>query len=740
MLLFKASVVKLKILSFNIIMKKTLLLSVVLLIILNPAFLGAKERERSFALVVDSETYKNCKAAIDAYAGSIKAEELLPLVIVDKWQNPDSLRKILYKNYRENNLEGAVFIGDIPVPMIRNAQHLTTAFKMDQRRPWELSSIPSDRFYDDFDLNFEFLKRDTVNKNLFYYNLSAQGPHNIRCDIYSARIKPPKIEGKNSYTLINEYLQKVVKEKSDRRAIKNLTYFAGHGYNSEDMVARIDEKATLLTQFGIFRSGKGTLNYIDYTYDDYVKYRLMAELSREDLDLAILHHHGAEDTQYLNGSPIVSMPDRWLELSRKFFRSKIRGSKDTAASKAYYIKNYNVPESWVSDAFDPAVMKKDSIDDASVDIHINDLKGYKPNARFIIFDACFNGAFQNDDYISGHYIFSDGKTVVVKANSVNTLQDTWTNQLIGLLDLGVSIGNWAKGMMTLESHLIGDPTYRYAVNDKKYDDLDEEIALSRNVEPLWKKYLKSPIGEVRGLAIKMLAESGKITPAELFEIQKEDKDPLIRLQAFNLLRKHYNPFMLQSIQVGLRDNYELIRRFAAMEASNNLSAELADEIFEIRVAPGTSMRVDFQLKGAGEQYSPEIARAAFDKALQGKSGTWYEGAAAEKKALNYTLDRTKKEMAELLDPAIPAKTKRFTITSLRNSTNIAYLDTLFKFMKESKDNDLRELLAEAFGWYTNSSARDKIIEFLQETSKNESNTKVKFELDRSVSRLLNIPN
>jgi hypothetical protein len=51
---------------------------------------------------------------------------------------------------------------------------------------------------------------------------------------------------------------------------------------------------------------------------------------------------------------------------------------------------------------------------------------------------------------------------VVKANSVNTLQDTWTNELAGLLNAGVCVGNWAKGQMTLESHLIGDATFHFS--------------------------------------------------------------------------------------------------------------------------------------------------------------------------------------------------------------------------------------------------------------------------------------
>lgn len=70
--------------------------------------------------------------------------------------------------YRESRLEGAVFIGDIPIPMIRKAQHMTSAFKMDEEKSPRLdSSVPSDRFYDDFDLKFDYLGQDTTSALFF---------------------------------------------------------------------------------------------------------------------------------------------------------------------------------------------------------------------------------------------------------------------------------------------------------------------------------------------------------------------------------------------------------------------------------------------------------------------------------------------------------------------------------------------------------------------------------------------
>jgi len=716
-------------------MKRFVTILLISFSILQAGLLNAKPAKRAVAIVVDKATYDNCKNSIDGFAGSVMTDGLVPIIMVDKWGVPDSLRAELYKLYIEKNLEGAVFIGNIPVPMIRNGQHLSTAFKMDQRRAWEDSSIPSDRFYDDFDLKFEYIKRDSVHTLFHYYNLSDDSPHRINCDIYSARIKPPVVPGKNSYELINEYLDKAVREKGIKRGITDVSYFAGHGYNSNCMVSRADERVTLIEQFNIFREGKGKLNYIDFTFDDYVKQRLMAELSREDLDLAILHHHGSEDAQLLNGSPITNSANIWLDLTKKFFRGKIRNAEDTAASKKYYVENYSVPESWVENAFNPEVMKKDSLDDASMDINIPDMYGYKSNVPVILIDACFNGSFHLDDYISGHYIFNEGKTVVVKANSVNTLQDTWTNQLIGLMDLGVSVGNWAKGQMTLESHLIGDPTFRYTSSRTDLNWLDEALVLKKSDEKLWRKAMKDSNPELKSLAMKMLFFAGKITTDELLTIQRGESRPTVRLQAFYLINKKDNPNLVSSIRAGLYDNYELIRRFAAKEASTNLSPELIDDVFKIRYAPGTSKRVEFQLNGGCETYSKVEALKAFERVVESKSEQWYKNKSADKKRLLYTLDRAEKEFAALLDPEVAVKNKRFTITALRNSNSIAYIDILFKFLRTSQDADLKIYLAEAFGWYTNSSKRSEIVAVCKEQANIEKNEAVKKELLRTVYRL-----
>lgn len=699
------------------------------------AYASAQKQSGSFAIVVDPEVMENCNATIDKYAASIKADGLTTHIVVDRWNIPDSIRARLHQLYLHNQLEGAVFIGNIPVPMIRDAQHLATAFKMDQRRPWDRSSIPSDRFYDDFDLRFEYLKQDSLQSLLHYYSLTAEGAQSVESEIYTARIKPPKYEGKSRFELIDAFLEKAVREKATARRISQITYFAGNGYNSNSLVARADERLSLTGQFSALAQGKGNLNYIDHTFDEFVKGRLMAELERDDLDLAILHHHGADDTQYLNASPYTIMTDKWLEMARKFFRGKIRSAKDTTASKQYYIDNYNVPESWVSNAFDPEIMRQDSLIDAAMDIHIADLKDFTPGARFVMLDACFNGSFHLDDYISGHYIFNPGHTVVVKANTVNVLQDIWVNQLIGLLELGVSVGNWAKEQFTLESHLLGDPTYRYASSRKEGDDLNQAIAHRRDDLRLWKKLLKDEHPEVKSLAMKIIYKQGAMTSDQLYSIQTSDASPTVRLMAYHLLLQSDSKQMVPSIKAGLYDNYELIRRFAGMHASENQSPLLLDDLMKIRLSPGVSERVYFQVRGAAEQYAKEAALAAYDKQLEGRSGIWYEKIKAERANFERILSAKEEDMKQLLDPEVESRNKRFNITALRNSNQVAYLDTLFRFMKESDDQNLRQLLAEAFGWYTRSWKKQEIVDFCRVQAAVEKDDTVKRELLRTVRRL-----
>ncbi|MBQ2913826.1 MAG: hypothetical protein IJE52_09110 [Bacteroidales bacterium] len=707
---------------------------------------GSQKQGTTVAVVVDKETYRQIPQQVDAYVASVANSYRKGVLVVDRWFNPDSIRNCLYNMYKTQGLEGAVFIGDIPVPMVRDAQHFTTAFKMNQKADWKDSSVPSDRFYDDFDLKFKSLGQDKERKLYFYYSLLPDSAQELCCDIYSARIKAP--EGKEKYNLVAAFLEKAVAQKKGSAPMDKILHFGGHGYNSESMNARVDEAVALSEQFQFLNTSKGDLNYIDFTFDKYVKKRLMAAVADKEVDLAILHHHGAEDTQYLNGSPFVSDPQGWIDLARNYFRGKMRSAKDKEAAKARFMKNYDVPASWLDDYLDAQKKQEDSLHAASMDIVIPDLEGYESGARMVILDACYNGAFNNDDYIACHYIFNPGNTVVVKGNSVNTLQDTWTNELMGLLNWGISAGNWAKGQMTLESHLIGDPTFEFGAQDipayfvgKKGFDVNEVIATRKGDVKYWRGVLYAPVEDelacdFKSLAIQMLYNNNAITSAELLEIQKNSNSKVLRLEAFNTSRKIADANLPKAIALGLQDDYELLQRLAAMYAGKNYSAELVPVVAKGCMDPMTHKRVMFQLRGNLKGYDAQVLGAELEKLH--KENPYWEG---EKgfgvlKGIVANSDKSfKKDVAAIMDGSMSVKEQRSFARARRNGCEPQAVAPLVHIIKNSTDAELRLIAIEALGWYMYSSVKDGIVAQCEELYKVEKDQAAKDELLKTINRL-----
>ena len=99
--------------------------------IINPV----KTHPTSFAIFVDKETYDSTKDAIIAYRDAVELDGLSTYIVVNNWKNPEEVKSEIIKLYNSQpKLEGAVFIGNIPITMIRNGQHMASAFKMDEDR------------------------------------------------------------------------------------------------------------------------------------------------------------------------------------------------------------------------------------------------------------------------------------------------------------------------------------------------------------------------------------------------------------------------------------------------------------------------------------------------------------------------------------------------------------------------------------------------------------------------------
>ncbi|MBQ7818185.1 MAG: HEAT repeat domain-containing protein [Bacteroidales bacterium] len=703
--------------------------------------------EKGFAIVIDPISYKETKTEVDAYAQSIEKQGLKTYIIEDVWYNPDSIKTKIIElaTQKKAPIEGVVFIGDIPVPMIRDAQHFTSAFKAKQDpKKMEFSSVPSDRFYDDFDLQFSFIEQSKEKSNQFYYSLTAQSTQVCQPDIYSARMKTCDKEGKSKYDRLKAYLKKVVAQKETAEKLSQVFYFAGQGYNSDCGLARVDEKSSYYEMFPNLLGQPWSLTYQNHADYEFSKYPLMSQMQRKDLSLAVLHHHGYPDTEYLDDNPIPQNAEQNLDAVKSFFRAKINTAilrgKDTTETINYYKEGYDVPEHWFTyDAlFGDDIKKKDSIYAEQMDLHLTDLGKYKPNARVVILDACYNGAFCHDEYIAEEYIFEEGDCVVTIANSVNSLQDKWCDRNIGMFGLGLRVGNFIKYNPYFESHIFGDPTYTFTPFTKLGFNVNEALYKSNR---FWKKQLKSEYAALQAFAINELAQRKAISSAEILDIFKRSPYQTVRFMALNTLATYKDDNYIECLSLGLNDNYELIRRFASIQAGKCGDLRLIPALVSLLSKPSIGKRVDFQLKMALALFPYNELVAEFKK--QNPCKDYYNAEEETEKILksfdNYSDKTFDGDVEQISNPEVSAKNKLKVIRSFRNRPLHPAVKEIIAAFKTIAEPDLQTALIETMGWFNMSYKRAEIADYFKTVSENEKYDKsVRNEALKTYKRLMGI--
>ncbi|MCG6186236.1 HEAT repeat domain-containing protein [Maribellus maritimus] len=703
-------------------------------------FTSCNEQKKGIAIVTDTKSYVNAQDEIDAYVNVLKNEGLVPTLLIKDYSSPDTLRKELIKLYQSSTpIEGAVFIGDIPIVMSVDAQHMTSAFKMDQKKYGMYEAcVATDRFYDDFDLVFDYIEQDSANALKYYYSLNYQSAQSISPDIYSGRIKMP--EGKNKYELLKKYLKKVVAQHSAENKVDEFFFFSGHGYISESLVARLDEQTALYEQL----PGNPAVSYLDHTMKPIMKFPYMAELQREDLDIGLLHHHGGEETEYLSGDVLVDTYRAQLKQLKKHLRDEVYyeqkyGDNDIKGLKAYFKEHDGIPGTWFDGAFDPETIKEDSIFSADMNLTVDDfpIYNYNPNVRFAIFDACYNGSFNKDKYLAGAYIFGDGKTVAAQGNSINVIQDKWSSEMLGLLSLGLRVGEWNKQVCFLETHLIGDPTFRFTSIDPSLDVQDLLDNQAENVQ-LWKRMLSSQYPDVQCLALRMLYENEYEDISQLLlDTYKTSGSFNVRTEAFMLSSKLNDENFMRLLKLALFDDYEFIQRFAVKFAGNSGSDELIPDMIKLAFINFPS-RVEFNYQNAilffdNEKLLAEFDRQAGDISFLVKHDEaiphireFFEASGRRFNSVKETL--TSKESSE-----------RKTYNTIRNLRNYNYhqgVDTFLSFIENSDNLEHKVMMVEALGWFTHSVKAEKIIDFCKKLAADENEPDVlRQEAEKTVLRL-----
>lgn len=613
---------------------------------------GAHAQKRGFAVVVDSISYREAKAEILDYVRAIEdMQGMRVYTVIDRWSIPDSIREELKRLYgrKDAPIVGCVFMGDIPVPMIRDAQYLCSAFKMSQKMPWRDSSVPSDRFYDDFGLQFRFLKKDST-APYFYYSLAAEGDQQVKPNIFSGRIRPTDTDASSRYEKLRAYLSKATYRKRHPERLTSMFVYTGSGSLSESKVAHIDEIISLREHFpasanakGAFPDGRQTLSntgvtfsYMDYSDAPYIKTKLMNEMMRPDLSVGLMHHHGDYDTQYLSSYPRPQGRAEALKYLRHCYAQRIgnacRFGENVDSVKQVLRERDGVRSGWLDSLDERQVKELDSIESSRQNLTLPDFRrfGYKPNCRLVLYDACYNGSFHRDDCIANEYIFQSGSTIVGLGATVNVLQDKWPDRYLGLMSLGMMAGYMNMLNADLEMHVVGDPTFCFlpdkdnAKINTGADLTNTEAALSNTGADFsntgtdlnrllvsaghadWHNLLvSSSLPDIQALAVRRLADSGALSSDSLKEIMRFSPYGIVRLEAYLAIRaRGYNQDYVDALLLGANDNFELLQRFAVNDIIHCGDVRLTDTYARLLTQNNTSARVAFNALD-GVQFFPK---------------------------------------------------------------------------------------------------------------------------------------
>lgn len=672
----------------------------------------------TFAIVVDNTTFNQAKKEINDYKTALEKEGLGTYIISHDWKSPDEIRTILKGLYEKSpKLEGAVFVGDVPIPMIRDAQHLTSAFKMNQKINWQKSSVPSDRFYDDFNMQFDFIKRDSLKHNFFYYSLKPSSAQKISMSIYSGRIKPPTIKGQDKYESIRQYLRKVVADKAITNKLDDAFFSMSHGYNSESLNSWAGEQIALRSQLpDLFKQGN-SVKFMQFQIADFFKENILSELKRDGTDMAILSGHGSDDLQLINGLPDVSSPTQSIENIKYYLRSKVqsaeRKKQDVNKVKEGFVKSLGVPMAWMDNALEAAVIASDSVYNHNLDIHMEDVYEAKPNTRFVVLNSCLNGSFQLDDYIAAYYPFSQGHNIATVANSIGVLQDIWPNELLGILQYGTRIGNWFKLTAHLETHIFGDPTFHFSAKNSPID-LNKAMVMNSGNTAFWTKLLTFNNPDVQALALVYLAKSMPKAQASVLLKKTYFNSPYetTRMEAFKQLKALNTPDFVEVVKAAVDDPYEYIRRFAAYQIPEMGSNELIPYLVKLSITDRHSTRVNYKIRSCIGFMDCDAVIKELTKQYTVASNLRNYKAEGEKliKEQKYNEGKAREAEKTFLNKSLPVKERLGEIIYLRNYRHHSVVPQVIGLI-EDKNEDLQLKVAaiEALGWFSLSYQRPLIF-------------------------------
>lgn len=678
------------------------------------------------------------------YCRMLESKESLGVyAVASTWNDPDQVRNsILEIRKKYPALEGVVLIGNVPVAMIRNGQHMTTAFKMDEIKfDRKQSSVASDRFYDDFDLKFRAIGRDEQQPLWFYYELDEASPQTIRSDIYSGRIMS-HAKGAARIQEISRFLDKAVAARNEKNPLNQMLAYTGSGYNSESITSWSHEQLALQESLPSVFKDAGGYRALHFSMQNVMKYRLYSELQRPGLDLTLFTEHGDIEKQYISHHQHGDD----MEFATSFIKFNLRNTLRRTAQKGQstdqaqqsLMKKYGLPEEWFEGAFgDDSLRIADSVYNTDGDIYSVELAKVNPASRMVIFNACYNGSFHHPGNISAAYLFGNGQTLVTHGNTTNVLQDKWTIEHIGMLERGARAGQWSRINNTLESSLNGDPTYHF---DHPQSAAINKMLTASQPAAYWKKLLAQPDMVLQMIAMRRLFESDPAENASLFrKIYNSSPRRNIRMEALKLLSLTGDSNYLAVAGAALNDPYELIRRKSAEWIAKAGHDQFIPQLLDMLIAFPDDARTSW----VGSRALMLMNNEALLKAIGSKKETasFFYNYNEWQEQMTAIATSGKRDAEEIMSGILNKKaTENARIQKVRSLRNMYYHYLIPQLIGVATDAsepvELRKNLVEALGWFSNSYNKSLITDACKKMiASNETPAIVKAEATQTIGRL-----
>jgi hypothetical protein len=310
--------------------------------------------------------------------------------------------------------------------------------------------------------------------------------------------------------------------------------------------------------------------------------------------------------------------------------------------------------------------------------------------------------------MSGRFIFSGGKCVSTFANSVNVLQDKSANELFGLFGLGANIGQWAQLTNILESHITGDPTFRFASNRA---DVDIRFLLSlkdnNSLLKILETYVDHP--DLQNVALTMLSNNGY--PGIVLLLRKYfESSPynMVRLRCMVLAEQFGGKDYTEILKRAVTDPYEFIRRIAVSRIGNVGSPELLPLLVQVYINDLNSERIVFNTTLSMRVFDPAEVKRVSNELFS--SSTLLDKEGAEEKFLSSIQSRLFDRLA-ILDRTLSDRLRTRDIVYIKNVNMHPFVGELVGIVTDpSESEEVRMVTVESLAWFRLSYRKQEIMD------------------------------